>query len=151
MVHHYCAIAAQIQIRVYADRLYIWNPGELPKDWSLAKLLGQHPSRPFNPDIANAFFRSGEIESWGRGIEHIFEVCQEKGTPDPIFKIDSGEIHVEFLFSKTYLSGVVTGDQTREKLGRTTQETTQKNNSCFATKAPKFHTQSTRRAHWNFS
>ena len=32
VVHRDYAIAAPIQIRVYVDRLYIWNPGELPKD-----------------------------------------------------------------------------------------------------------------------
>ena len=26
-------------------------------------LLTKHPSKPYNPDIANAFFRSGYIES----------------------------------------------------------------------------------------
>ena len=63
VVHRDYAVVAQIQPRVYADRLHIWNPGELPKTWSLAKLLGPHPSRLFNPDVANAFFRAGEIES----------------------------------------------------------------------------------------
>ena len=124
VVHRDYAIAAPIQIRVYVDRLYIWNPGELPKDWSVAKLLGQHPSRPFNPDIANAFFRFGEIESWGRGIQHIFEACEEEGTPDPIFKADPGELQVEFHFSDAYLEGAMTGGQSREGIGRTTQETT---------------------------
>ena len=81
IVHRDYAIPAQIQIRIYADRLQIWNPGELPEGWSLEKLLGQHPSRPFNPDVANAFFRAGEIETWGRGIQRILEACREAGTP----------------------------------------------------------------------
>jgi len=33
--------------------------------------MGKHPSKPFNPLLANAFFRAGYIESWGRGIEKI--------------------------------------------------------------------------------
>ncbi len=122
VIHRDYAVAAPIQIRVYDDRLYIWNPGEPPKDWSLAKLLGQHSSRPYNPDIANAFFRSGEVESWGRGIEHIFETCQEENTPEPVFKIESGEFQVEFLFSEAYLDSVSIGDRPRETFGRTTQE-----------------------------
>lgn len=88
VVHRDYAVAAQIQIRVYADRLKIWNPGELPGDWSLEKLLGQHPSQPPNPDIANAFFRAGEVESWGRGIQHIFEACQEADTPEPTIQVE---------------------------------------------------------------
>ena len=125
VIHRDYAVAAPIQVRVYADRLSISNPGRLPEDWSLSVLLGQHPTRPFNPDIANTFFRSGEIESWGRGIQHIFDACQQTGTPDPIFKIDSGEFLVEFPFSETYLGGVVIYDQTRENLQRTVQETVQ--------------------------
>jgi len=31
----------------------------------------KHPSKPYNPLIANAFFRAGLIESWGRGIQKI--------------------------------------------------------------------------------
>src|SRR5690606_34171836 len=69
VVHRDYAVAAPIQIRVYADRLVIWNPGELPEGWSMEKLLGRHPSRPYNPDIANTFFWSGDIEAWGRGIQ----------------------------------------------------------------------------------
>ena len=55
VVHRDYAVAAQIQIRVYDNRLKIWNPGKLPENWSLEKLLSQHPSQPSNPDIANAF------------------------------------------------------------------------------------------------
>ncbi|OQW97847.1 MAG: hypothetical protein BWK73_53655 [Thiothrix lacustris] len=29
------------------------------------RLLGKHPSNPYNPLIANTFFRCGYIESWG--------------------------------------------------------------------------------------
>ena len=59
VVHRDYAIAAPIQIRVYTDRLLIWNRGELPENW----LLGPHPSQPYNPDVANAFFRAREIEA----------------------------------------------------------------------------------------
>jgi len=53
IIHRDYAVAAPIQIRVYADRLLVWNPGELPEGWSIENLLAQHPSQPFNPDIAN--------------------------------------------------------------------------------------------------
>lgn len=31
--------------------------------------------------FANAFFRAGEIETWGRGIQRIFDACENAGTP----------------------------------------------------------------------
>jgi ATP-dependent DNA helicase RecG len=40
------AVAAPVQIRVYAERLSIWNPGELPESRSRATLLSSHPSQP---------------------------------------------------------------------------------------------------------
>ncbi len=135
VIHRDYAVAAQIQIRVYADRLKIWNPGGLPRNWSLGKLLGQHPSQPSNPDIANVFFRAGEVESWGRGIQRIFEACREAGTPEPTIEVDP-YIWIEFMFSETYANGikgrisgvgssVVTRDYTHEDLKRAAQETAQ--------------------------
>jgi hypothetical protein len=46
-------------------KILFWNNGRLPETWSLEQLLSKHSSQPFNPDIANAFFRSGMIEAWG--------------------------------------------------------------------------------------
>lgn len=63
-----------VQIRVYEDHIAIWNPGYLPNGWNIERLTGSHGSKPFNPDIANTFFRAGFIESWGRGIEKIADL-----------------------------------------------------------------------------
>jgi ATP-dependent DNA helicase RecG len=67
-------------------KIMIWNSGELPRNWTIAKLKAKHPSQPFNPDIANAFFRAGMIEFWGRGIERIMETCKEAGLAEPIIR-----------------------------------------------------------------
>ena len=67
MVHRDYAVPAPIQIRVHDDRLPIYNPGSLPEGW-----------QPYNPDIANAFFWAGEIETWGRGIRPR-SACLQKG------------------------------------------------------------------------
>jgi ATP-dependent DNA helicase RecG len=125
VIHRDYAMGAPIQIRVYADRLRIWNPGELPDQWSQAKLLAPHPSRPFNPDVANVFFRAGEIEAWGRGIQHVLEACRDAHTPEPLFRTDPGEISVEFPFSTAYLRGVADLEQPSGAPGGATQETTQ--------------------------
>jgi ATP-dependent DNA helicase RecG len=37
------------------------------------RLFEKHASMPYNPLIANAFFRAGLIEAWGRGIYKIIE------------------------------------------------------------------------------
>ena len=71
VIHKDYASGATIQISVYDDKLMIWNPGQLPPDWKAENLLEKHESKPFNPDVAHAFFRAGLVESWGRGLELI--------------------------------------------------------------------------------
>ena len=99
-----------IQIAVYDDRLEICNCGELPEDWTVANLLARHRSRPYNPDIANVFFRSGEIEAWGRGIERIVNACKNAGVPIPEFKYNGGELWTTFLFSEAYKNAISEND-----------------------------------------
>lgn len=52
-----------VQISVYSDKIIFWNEGQLPENWTIENLLTKHPSKAYNPDIANALFRSGYIES----------------------------------------------------------------------------------------
>jgi ATP-dependent DNA helicase RecG len=85
-----------IQISVYSDKIIIWNEGHLPENWTVKNLLEKHASRPYNPDIANTLFRSGYIESWGRGTIKMIRECKQAGIPEPIFKYDSSDISIEF-------------------------------------------------------
>lgn len=85
-----------IQISVYADKIYIANDCILPEDWTIDDLMGKHRSRPYNPLIANTFFRAGFIEAWGRGIEKIKDSCKEAGNPMPEYAIKRGDIMVMF-------------------------------------------------------
>jgi ATP-dependent DNA helicase RecG len=85
-----------IQIGVYKNKLMIWNEGQLPENWTIETLLDKHSSKPFNPDIANAFFRSGYIEDWGRGISKMTEQCFNFGLPGPLFFFKSSGFWIEF-------------------------------------------------------
>jgi ATP-dependent DNA helicase RecG len=98
---------APIQIRVYSDKLMIWNEGQLPENWTIKNLLQNHSSRPNNPDIANAFFRSGYVEAWGRGISKIEEQCAEAGIPVPAYSNEGSDFWVIFrkdIFNKEDLN-----------------------------------------------
>jgi len=98
-----------IQISVYSDKIIFWNEGQLPENWTLDTLLEKHASRPFNPDIANALFRSGYIESWGRGTIKIIKECREAGIPEPIFSYGSSEFSVEIrkdIYNEKYLQSL---------------------------------------------
>jgi ATP-dependent DNA helicase RecG len=99
---------------VYPDRLAIWNPGELPEGWSMKKLCGHHSSHPYNPLVANAFFRAGEIEAWGRGIERIIDACREAGAPEPRIEFDARDVWVTFPFPSEYLAIVPPTSEVRD-------------------------------------
>jgi ATP-dependent DNA helicase RecG len=55
---------APIQISVYLNKIIFWNSGQLPENWTVETLKVKHASKPFNPAIANALFRCGDIEAW---------------------------------------------------------------------------------------
>ncbi|WP_285822064.1 helix-turn-helix domain-containing protein [Xylanibacter muris] len=61
-------------------------------------LLSSHRSFPYNPDIANTFFHSGEIEAWGRDIERIIIACKNDGFSTPEFRYDASGIWTIFKF-----------------------------------------------------
>ncbi|HOG19603.1 MAG TPA: ATP-binding protein [Salinivirgaceae bacterium] len=103
-----------IQIRVYKDKIMIWNQGTLPDDWTIDNLLKSHSSRPFNPDIANAFFRSGYIESWGRGISKMKELCLADGLPKPSYMVEGSDFWVIFrkdIYYTEYLQSLGLNDR----------------------------------------
>jgi len=103
-----------IQISVYSDKIIFWNEGQLPENWTVKNLLEKHASRPYNPDIANALFRSGYIESWGRGTIKIIRECKLAGIPEPVFSYDSSDISVEFrkdIYNEKYLQSLNLNDR----------------------------------------
>jgi ATP-dependent DNA helicase RecG len=98
-----------IQISVYGDKLIFWNEGQLPENWTVENLSIKHPSKPYNPDIANALFRSGYIESWGRGTLKMINECVQFGIPKPNYFYDMSGFWVEFrkdIFSLEYFKSL---------------------------------------------
>lgn len=76
--------------------MYISNACVFPSDWTTENLMRTHNSRPYNPDLANTFFRAGYIESWGRGIQKICEECDLIGAKSPEYRILGDDITVKF-------------------------------------------------------
>jgi len=99
IVHKDYGNGVPIQISVYEDKIILWNDGQLPQSWTIEKLKQKHPSNPYNPDIANAFFRAGLIEACGRGIQKIANECQAAGLPVPEYRYDFSGFILEFNVS----------------------------------------------------
>ncbi len=117
IAHKDYASAIPIQISVYHDKLMIWNAGQLPLDWTIEKLTAKHASAPYNPDIANAFFRSAFMESWGRGIDLMRNACQTAGKPTPAFHWDNG-LWVAFAFHEAQMQVETPGKTPGKTLGK---------------------------------
>jgi ATP-dependent DNA helicase RecG len=95
LIHTNWADRIPIQIRIEDDAMYISNSCILPPDLNAETLLKRHRSTPYNPDIANGFFRAGYVETWGRGIQKICEECKAYGTAPPEFIINTRDIMVK--------------------------------------------------------
>lgn len=76
-------MGAPIQIRVYDDKINIWNEGVLPEGLSLESLKRPHSSKPRNPIIAEVCFKGGLIDAWGRGTIKIIDSCKQAELPEP--------------------------------------------------------------------
>ena len=87
-------MGAMIQIRIYENKLSIWNEGILPAGITFADLRGNHPSKPRNPIIADVCFKGGYIDAWGRGTLKIITACREAELPEPEMKEEFGGVMI---------------------------------------------------------
>ena len=81
---------ASVEVRLFADRLEIWNPGTLPGTLTLDDLRHAHPSVPNNPLIAESLYLARYIEKAGSGTERMIELCREAGLAEPDFALRAG-------------------------------------------------------------
>lgn len=96
LIHRDYMNTADIQIKVYDDRIKIWNPGKLPPEISVEDLKKEHESIPRNTLLAYAFYYAGLIEKWGSGTRRIFELCSAHSLPEPQFQEEFGGLSLSF-------------------------------------------------------
>lgn len=73
LVHRCWDVNANINIRMFADRIEVTSPGGLPDGTTEEAYLAGGVSVVRNPIVANVFFRLGHIERFGTGIPRIRE------------------------------------------------------------------------------
>ena len=81
---------ASVEVRLFADRLEVWNPGRLPGSLTLEGLRHDHASIPNNPLIAESLYLTRYIERVGSGTQTMIELCREAGLPEPDFELRQG-------------------------------------------------------------
>ena len=100
LCHRDYAATGTVQIRIYDNRLEVWNPGMLPSDLTVETLFKEHQSHPRNPRIAGVFHRAHLIEHWGTGTLRIIRECQLHGIK-PEFVSENGSFMVRFEKSQS--------------------------------------------------
>ncbi len=84
--HRDYEVPANVQVRVFDDRIEIWGCGSLPYPLTVEDLKRFHVSIPRNPLIGDCFFRIKFIEQWGTGTTRIISECRNHGLSVPFFE-----------------------------------------------------------------
>ncbi len=92
----YTTPGGAVAVAMYDDHLEITNPGTFHFGITPEKLAQPHESKPWNPIIANVFYRAGIIERWGSGTLNILDWCRENGNPPPTWQEQAGSVYVTF-------------------------------------------------------
>ncbi len=88
--------AGSVAIAIFDDRLEITSSGELHFGIKVEDLFRDHESLPWNPLIANVFYRRGIVERWGRGTIVMAELLLKAGLPKPEIENAGGRVTVRF-------------------------------------------------------
>ena len=96
IAHNCYMFGTPIQIRIEDEEMIISNRSVLPDGWTAETLMEPHDSIPYNPDIANVFYRMGYIETWGRGIQKICDECRALGAELPQYEVLGNGIRLHF-------------------------------------------------------
>ena len=93
---------SSVQVMLFADRLEIRNPGQLPPALTFENLKNDHSSYPRNPLIAESLYLTKYIERMGTGIQDMVKHCLQYGLPEPEFMMT--DAFVTIIYRKKYLA-----------------------------------------------
>ncbi|MCR4665458.1 MAG: putative DNA binding domain-containing protein [Paludibacteraceae bacterium] len=100
-----------------------------------------------NPHIAATFFRAGEVEAWGQGIERVQSYCTDYGCPVPEWRFDGAGIWTVFYYKTQTESSGKSEQKSREKSTLKTREKStlksREKSGLKAEQSPENHTEST--------
>lgn len=90
IVHRDYYSNASVEVRLFNDRLEIWNPGFLPSNLTPENLRTDHPSVPNNPFLAESLYLTRYIEKAGTGTQMMIKLCLAADLPEPDFEQRDG-------------------------------------------------------------
>ncbi len=95
----YAIGGGSVGVAIYDDRLEVTSTGALHFGLTPDKLFAPHESIPWNPLIADVFYRRGIIERWGRGTLRMAEATVAAGLPQPEIEDAGGGVTVRFRYN----------------------------------------------------
>ena len=102
IVHrNYLITSSEIEIKIFDDSIWFYNPGKLPEGLTIDQLKHSHSSIRRNRLIADVFFRAGYIEQFGSGTLRMMEALKSEGHPEPEFKEQANGFVTQFFIKKT--------------------------------------------------
>lgn len=103
--HRDYTIPSDTEVRIYDDRLIVWNPGGLPFGITMEDLYKPHSSVLRNKGIGGIFYDMELIEQWGSGIDKMRKACAKMGLPEPQFEEYQGfrVIFRKDIYTEEYL------------------------------------------------
>ena len=117
IVHRDYRSPSESCVKVFADHIEFFNPGQLLDGMSIDDLVNdQYLSTLRNKAIANHFHQLGEIEKYGSGITRVINLFHNAGLNPPKFEIMGSGLKVT-IFAKNGASAATdkTTDKTTDK------------------------------------
>ncbi|WP_430640304.1 ATP-binding protein [Calditerrivibrio nitroreducens] len=85
LIHRDYLDTAPIRIKIYEDKITIWNLGKLMPPLTVEMLKQEHSGYHRNRFITAVFYYAGLIEKCVSGTIRIIQLCKEQGLPEPEF------------------------------------------------------------------
>lgn len=102
----YTITESYTQVRVFADRIEVTNPGNLPPGVTVDNIKEMQFSR--NSVMASLMRDLNYLEEYGRGIDLVFSSMRSTGLPRPVFR------NAANMFTVTLLGGRFSGLSERQ-------------------------------------
>ncbi|OGS20214.1 MAG: hypothetical protein A2252_06340 [Elusimicrobia bacterium RIFOXYA2_FULL_39_19] len=117
--HRDYLVSSTISVRIFDDRLEIWNPGSLFPGVKVEDLYKPHDSHIRNKGIAKVFFDIEFVERWGSGIGKMINLCEGAGVPVPAIKERQQGFHITFsqdIYTEEYLQKLGLNDRQKSAI-----------------------------------
>jgi predicted HTH transcriptional regulator len=91
VAHRDYHVPAAIQVSVFADRIEVWNPGEIMPPLTFEQLRQPHSSVSRNARVCEALYLARYIEKYGTGTLMMIRESTAHALPEPDFGQRSGD------------------------------------------------------------